>query len=260
MSFQRFPFSSVHARPIHPSPQDIILEIGGEPVRADGEAVTRVVNKIKDSANRELKLKIRRDESVLDLTVLPTDNGDGGRIGVQLGPNADYGHKYVAFYLYIYASLLRARNIKRKVHPGDSQIFECSKKKVKKVKVTFFIFPDPLPVMCRFASSPQEAATMAASEFKRLLGQVTGGLSQILSNFSKTAENLSGPVAIVAVGSEAARTDVTGLFQFGAIVNLNLAVVNLLPLPALDGGYLFLIAIEVRADENLIQNSKNFVW
>ncbi len=32
--------------------------------------------------------------------------------------------------------------------------------------------------------------------------------------------------------------------QFAAIVNINLAVVNLLPLPALDGGYLALIALE----------------
>jgi membrane-associated protease RseP (regulator of RpoE activity) len=34
------------------------------------------------------------------------------------------------------------------------------------------------------------------------------------------------------------------LLQFAAIVNINLAVVNLLPLPALDGGYLALIALE----------------
>ena len=35
-----------------------------------------------------------------------------------------------------------------------------------------------------------------------------------------------------------------GLYSFIAIVNVNLAVVNLLPLPALDGGYLLLLAIE----------------
>ena len=42
-------------------------------------------------------------------------------------------------------------------------------------------------------------------------------------------------MAIVAAGSEIARTDAAGLFQFCAIVNINLAAVNLLPLPALDG-------------------------
>lgn len=40
------------------------------------------------------------------------------------------------------------------------------------------------------------------------------------------------------------RADAAGLFQFAAIVNINLAAVNLLPLPALDGGYLALLALE----------------
>lgn len=56
-------------------------------------------------------------------------------------------------------------------------------------------------------------------------------------------------MAIVAVGSEIARSDLSGLFQFAAIVNINLAVVNALPLPALDGGLLALLFAEaVRGD------------
>ena len=70
------------------------------------------------------------------------------------------------------------------------------------------------------------------------------GLQQIVTNFSKTAEGVSGPVAIVAVGSEIARSDLAGLLQFAAIVNINLAVVNALPLPALDGGFLALLIAE----------------
>lgn len=46
---------------------------------------------------------------------------------------------------------------------------------------------------------------------------------------------MSGPVAILAVGSEVARSDINGLYQFAALINLNLAIVNILPLPALDG-------------------------
>ena len=57
------------------------------------------------------------------------------------------------------------------------------------------------------------------------------GLQQIVTNFEKSKESLSGPVAIVAVGAEAARSDVANLFQFAAILNINLAVINILPLP-----------------------------
>jgi len=80
---------------------------------------------------------------------------------------------------------------------------------------------------------------------------VTEGLKQVFFNFAQTADKLSGPVAIVAVGAEVARSDIAGLFQFAAIVNINLAVVNLLPLPALDGGYLFLIALEALRGKKL---------
>jgi hypothetical protein len=37
------------------------------------------------------------------------------------------------------------------------------------------------------------------------------------------------------VGAEVARSNSPGLFQFAALININLAVVNILPLPALDG-------------------------
>ncbi|KNA13277.1 hypothetical protein SOVF_118290 [Spinacia oleracea] len=43
------------------------------------------------------------------------------------------------------------------------------------------------------------------------------------------------PVAIIAVGAEVARSNIDGLYQFAAVLNINLAVINLLPLPALDG-------------------------
>ncbi|KAJ9519928.1 hypothetical protein QJQ45_014661, partial [Haematococcus lacustris] len=77
-----------------------------------------------------------------------------------------------------------------------------------------------------------------------LTSTVVGGLTALFTNFGKVAGQLSGPVAIVAAGSQIAKTDAAGLFQYCAIVNINLAVVNLLPLPALDGGYLVLLLLE----------------
>ncbi|KAG6552379.1 hypothetical protein Mapa_006233 [Marchantia paleacea] len=89
-----------------------------------------------------------------------------------------------------------------------------------------------------------EAVALSSREFARLTATVVDGLKQIIFNFEKTVDNVSGPVAIVAVGAEVARNDIAGLFQFAAIVNINLAIVNLLPLPALDGGYLAFVALE----------------
>jgi hypothetical protein len=50
---------------------------------------------------------------------------------------------------------------------------------------------------------------------RRLSGTVLGGLGQIVTNFGAMSSQLSGPVAIVAAGSEVLRTDSAGLFQVG---------------------------------------------
>lgn len=89
-----------------------------------------------------------------------------------------------------------------------------------------------------------EAFHFAGKEFWGLSSNVLDSLRQTFVNFSQTASKVSGPVAIIAVGAEVARSNIDGLYQFAAVLNINLAVINLLPLPALDGGSLALILIE----------------
>ncbi|WOK99724.1 hypothetical protein Cni_G08436 [Canna indica] len=94
------------------------------------------------------------------------------------------------------------------------------------------------------AKNLAEATVFASREFLGLASTVLDGLKQTFLNFSQSASKVSGPVAIIAVGAEVARSSSDGLFQFAAVINLNLAVINLLPLPALDGGSLALILVE----------------
>ncbi|RZC65674.1 hypothetical protein C5167_009364 [Papaver somniferum] len=89
-----------------------------------------------------------------------------------------------------------------------------------------------------------EAFNFSSHEFMGLSANVVDGLKQTFFNFSQTASKVSGPIAIIAVGAEVARSNSDGLFQFAAILNINLAVLNILPLPALDGGSLALLLIE----------------
>jgi len=89
-----------------------------------------------------------------------------------------------------------------------------------------------------------EAFSYTGKEFWGLTYTVLDSLKQTFLNFSQTASKVSGPVAIIAVGAEVARSNIDGLYQFAAVLNLNLAVINLLPLPALDGGSLALVLIE----------------
>ncbi len=55
---------------------------------------------------------------------------------------------------------------------------------------------------------------------------------------------IGGPVAIVALTGDAAKMGFIYLLQFTALISINLAVINALPFPALDGGHLFFLAVE----------------
>lgn len=92
--------------------------------------------------------------------------------------------------------------------------------------------------------SPIKLLSAASAEFQNLLLLTVGGFGQILSNFQNAASQVSGPVAIVKIGADIARTDISRLLQFGALISINLAVINILPLPALDGGQLVFLLFE----------------
>ena len=79
-----------------------------------------------------------------------------------------------------------------------------------------------------------------------LVGIVVGLSTLLGQSFSGTADysQIAGPVGIVDMVGDAASFGLTALLTFTAIISLNLAVINLLPVPALDGGRLVFVAIE----------------
>jgi regulator of sigma E protease len=74
-------------------------------------------------------------------------------------------------------------------------------------------------------------------------GMVLSGLWQLASGNASFSQ-VSGPVGIVGLVGDAAALGLTWLLTFSAFISLNLAVINLLPLPALDGGRLVFVAVE----------------
>jgi membrane-associated protease RseP (regulator of RpoE activity) len=57
-------------------------------------------------------------------------------------------------------------------------------------------------------------------------------------------EDLHGILAVVAIGSQIAQQDWSQLFNFTIMISLDLAIINLVPFPALDGGHLAFMAWE----------------
>ena len=81
-------------------------------------------------------------------------------------------------------------------------------------------------------------------EFSSLLIKTIEGYKGLITNFSNTAQQLSGPVKIVEIGAQLSEQGGTGILLFAALISINLAVLNSLPLPLLDGGQLVFTLIE----------------
>jgi regulator of sigma E protease len=59
-----------------------------------------------------------------------------------------------------------------------------------------------------------------------------------------STDNLSGPISIAQYAGQTAEMGLVPFFKFLALVSLSLGVLNLLPVPVLDGGHLLFFAIE----------------
>ena len=92
--------------------------------------------------------------------------------------------------------------------------------------------------------NPIEALSWAATEFQRITVLTVQGFGQLITNFNKMASQVAGPVAIVNTGAKIAQNDFASLINFAALISINLAVINILPLPALDGGQLAFLLVE----------------
>lgn len=75
---------------------------------------------------------------------------------------------------------------------------------------------------------------------------VIGGFIQIIYDLFKgqAPKDIAGPVGIFAITSQAAQYGTFALINFVGVLSVNLAIFNIIPFPALDGGRLFFLAIE----------------
>ncbi len=75
-----------------------------------------------------------------------------------------------------------------------------------------------------------------ATEIGRFLGRIFSG--------KNSASELGGPIAIGQLSGQFARAGLIPFLAFMGIISVNLAVLNLLPIPVLDGGHLVFLTVE----------------
>ena len=75
------------------------------------------------------------------------------------------------------------------------------------------------------------------------LGLVVLSIKLLISGQASVGD-LGGPILIAQIAGETARAGLISLFGFMAIISCNLAFINFLPVPGLDGGHVFIILAE----------------
>ena len=75
------------------------------------------------------------------------------------------------------------------------------------------------------------------------LGLVVLSIKLLISGQASVGD-LGGPILIAQIAGETARAGIISLFGFMAIISCNLAFINFLPIPGLDGGHVFIILAE----------------
>ena len=89
-----------------------------------------------------------------------------------------------------------------------------------------------------------ESVKQSCKEIKSLVIQTYAALKSLITGHG-SLQDLGGPVSIVKISGAAAKAGIWNFLNFVAYLSLQLAVLNLLPFPALDGGWTVILLIEL---------------
>lgn len=107
---------------------------------------------------------------------------------------------------------------------------------IKQMVIDFYVYPEEKTVLTVIDEASKWTMSLARTVFLSLIDLVTGNVP---------INQMSGPVGIVTVISEAASIGFDQVLLILALITINLGVFNLVPFPALDGGRLLFLLLEL---------------
>jgi regulator of sigma E protease len=104
----------------------------------------------------------------------------------------------------------------------------------------------PQELVRSFDRGPIEAAGAAVVRTWDLMGFTVNSIKKMIMGLI-SPKNLSGPITIAKVASASAKSGLESYIGFLALLSVSLGVLNLLPIPVLDGGHLLFYTVELLA-------------
>ena len=133
----------------------------------------------------------------------------------------------------------------------DSLVLEIETKNAVKRKVTMFPEIDSksgrpvigiVPVIDRQYPGFFEAVSMSVKQTYVIAGKMLEGLVQMLTG--RAEADIAGPIGVAQMAGQVAQLGFAPLLQFAAFLSINLGLINLFPVPILDGGHLVTLLVE----------------
>jgi regulator of sigma E protease len=249
-------------------PGDLILSVDGDRVPTWEDFANTIAGKSK----RQVTVRVDRGGTQLDLTFVPIGTGrydvvDIPSLGIQpvWHPQITSLERDSPAYevglrpgdVFLAAAGERDIDMDRLIelirgHEGKPILFEIKRNgQVHQVTVTPRRIGDLVKIgatLSRFEQRTIEPGVWAALKMSfaqnwswtKAIVQTLGGL------FTRrtSVKQLMGPVAIADLSGMAAEQGMLQLFSLMAMISLNLGLLNLMPIPVLDGGHIAILALE----------------
>jgi regulator of sigma E protease len=260
------------------APGDRIVEIEDAPTETWSEVFDHVVV----SANEKLSIDVLRDGERVEteLEVAARDEDGAGiagfypsvqpqvsrltegfpaeQAGIHVG---DLITKVGGKPIFHFAELIEAiessagREVEIEVLRGQERITFTLMPRQDQGRWLIGIEFNPSPTVIERYSNPFLAFGAAMKETVRFTRLTLVVLGKLVTGRASVRQ-MSGPIGIAQASGETARRGFKDLLTFMAFLSLNLGILNLLPIPLLDGGHMAVIALEGLAGRDFSLRSK----
>ena len=114
-----------------------------------------------------------------------------------------------------------------------------------------------MPKLEKYKPDFVEAVGLSFKQTYVVAKSMVVGIGQMVTG--KSSAEVAGPIGVAQMAGEVAQLGLMPLLQFAAFLSINLGLINLLPVPVLDGGHLVTLAIEGLRGKPLNKKHLQFV-